>query len=317
MTLPPPEKLPSDRYGLIRREATLRMGIADDTVADAVRRGQLLRLAPGVWVPASTDLDGPDLSDLLYRRRSIAVATSARDRGTSTLSHESAAAVHGLDTLHPERETVHLTKRSGTGGFVRGHRHVHNGPLPPEEIVIVDGVEVTSLERTAVDIAMGGDFARALVAFDRALATGADAAVMEAMLEDRAGWKNVGVARRAFTCSDVLSESVGESWSRAQMIAAGLPTPRLQHRFQTSSGEARADFDWEGLLVGEFDGLQKYDRLLRPGESARDALVREKKREDALRALGIMVVRWTWSDLERGELVEMLRPRLVAIGLVD
>ena len=44
--------------------------------------------------------------------------------------------------IHPNRETVHLTKPSSTGGFVRGHRHVHNGPLGPEDIVVVDGVRV-------------------------------------------------------------------------------------------------------------------------------------------------------------------------------
>lgn len=98
------------------------------------------------------------------------------------------------------------------------------------------------------------------------------------------------------------------------MIVAGLPMPRLQHTFQTSEGPARADFDWEAKLVGEFDGLHKYGRLLRPGDTPRDALIREKRREDALRAQGIMVVRWTWATLERGELVGLLRPWLDALA---
>lgn len=100
------------------------------------------------------------------------------------------------------------------------------------------------------------------------------------------------------------------------MITAGLPLPRLQNTFQIPDGEARADFDWDGRVVGEFDGLQKYGRLLRPGETATAALIREKKREDALRAQGIMVIRWTWSTLERGELVESIRPWLVTAGLL-
>ena len=49
------------------------------------------------------------------------------------------------------------------------------------------------------------------------------------------------------------------------MIAAGLPLPRVQHTFQIPDGEARSDFDGDGRVVGEFDGLQKYGRLLRPG----------------------------------------------------
>ncbi|MDS1112425.1 hypothetical protein RD149_01455 [Gordonia westfalica] len=303
---------PTDSHGLIRREATLRLGISDDVVAGAVRRGELVRLAPGVCAVPVPETDTAD--DELYRLKSIAVATSARDGDTSTLSHDSAAAVLGLSLLHPEREFIHLTKTHVRGGFVRGHRIVHAGPLSPDDVTDVDGVPVTALERTAVDVAMAGDFERALVVFDRALALQADLAEMTTILDSRGRWRGVGTARRALLLADAASESVGESWSRAQMIAAGLPIPRLQHTFQTSDGPARADFDWEGKLVGEFDGLQKYGRLLRPGETARDALIREKRREDALRAQGIMVVRWTWATLERGELVGLLRPWLTSLA---
>ena len=299
---------PTDRHGLIRRETTLSLGISDDVVARALRRGELVRLAPGVCVVPVPESDTAE--DELYRLKSIAVATSARDGDTSTLSHDSAAAVLGLSQLHPERDLVHLTKTRKRGGFVRGHRIVHAGPLSPGDITDVDGVPVTTLERTAVDVAMAGDFERALVVFDRALALKADEERMKTILESRGRWRGVGTARRALSLADAASESVGESWSRAQMIAAGLPIPRLQHTFQTSDGPARADFDWEGKLVGEFDGLQKYGRLLRPGEAARDALIREKRREDALRAQGIMVVRWTWATLERRELVGVLAPWL-------
>ncbi|AZZ83386.1 hypothetical protein C5O27_21985 [Gordonia alkanivorans] len=301
---------PTDRHGLIRRESTLRVGITDDTVAAAVDGGDLIRLAPGVYVEATPDTADPTAA---HRLRSIAVATSARDRGTTTLSHDSAAAILGLELLHPDREAVHLTKKSNAGGFVRGHRHVHNGPLTSAEIKIVDGIEVTTLERTAVDVATNGDFAQALVAFDRALAMKADPSAMTAILDARSRRPGTRIARRALSFADSSSESVGESWSRAQMIAAGLPVPRLQHRFRTSQGEARADFDWDGRLVGEFDGLQKYG--MRPAETPREALLREKRREDALRAMGIMVVRWTWAELERGELVGLLRPWLVKLGL--
>lgn len=91
-------KYPVDSHGLIRRESTLRVGINDDAVAAAVDSGDLIRLAPGVYLEArSTAADPTDV----YRLRSIAVATSARDRGKTTLSHDSAAAILGLELLHP------------------------------------------------------------------------------------------------------------------------------------------------------------------------------------------------------------------------
>jgi hypothetical protein len=44
------------------------------------------------------------------------------------------------------------------------------------------------------------------------------------------------------------------------------------------------------------------------GADGREALVREKRREDALRALGFRVVRLTWADLRRPErILAMLR----------
>jgi hypothetical protein len=82
---------------------------------------------------------------------------------------------------------------------------------------------------------------------------------------------------------------------------AGLPMPRPQWQVRDSEGElvGRADFGWVAhRVVGEFDGRVKYGRLLRPGEDPGDAVYREKLREDALRAEGITVVRWTWHDLD-------------------
>ena len=68
---------------------------------------------------------------------------------------------------------------------------------------------------------------------------------------------------------------------------------------------ARVDFLLPALrVVVEFDGAVKYE-----GADGRNALIREKRREDALRALGYRVVRLTWSDLRRPERV------LAALGL--
>ena len=61
---------------------------------------------------------------------------------------------------------------------------------------------------------------------------------------------------------------------------------------------ARVDFGWEEQrTVGEFDGKAKYGELLKPGQTSRDAMLAEKRREDLLRDLGWQVVRWTWADL--------------------
>jgi very-short-patch-repair endonuclease len=53
--------------------------------------------------------------------------------------------------------------------------------------------------------------------------------------------------------------------------------------------------------IVEFDGLIKYG-----GADGRQALVDEKRREDALRSLGYQVVRLTWRDLYDPGLVDRL-----------
>ena len=53
---------------------------------------------------------------------------------------------------------------------------------------------------------------------------------------------------------------------------------------------ARVDFLWSDFgIVGEADGAGKYIN--------RGALVAEKLREDRLRRLGYLMVRWTWDEL--------------------
>ncbi|KQS00442.1 hypothetical protein ASG12_05955 [Williamsia sp. Leaf354] len=299
---------PTDRHGLIHRSAALAAGFGDTEITRAVTRRELVRVARGVFVvPADRT------PEELHRLSAIATGTST----DTVLSHQSAATVHGLEMLRPNLRRVHLTTGTLSGGRRSSVRHEHVGVLGESDIVTVGGIRVTSLERTAVDVArtttMG--FAGALAVFDSALRLGADRGVMEAMMASSA--RGIGQARRALRHADGESENPGESWSRAQMIEAGLLTPRLQHEFSDRTGNviARTDFDWAGLLVGEFDGMAKYQKHLRPGETPFDAMRREKEREDALRGLGIMVLRWTWRDLERGLVVPMIRDWLVRLRL--
>jgi hypothetical protein len=123
-------------------------------------------------------------------------------------------------------------------------------------------------------------------------------------------------ARRVVTFADRLSESVGESRSRVMMLRAGLPRPRLQFQVYDDSGAwlGRSDYAWnDGRLLGEFDGLVKYGRLLKPGETAGDVVVKEKLREDAFRDTGARVVRWVWADLAHpADVVHRIRRGLLA-----
>jgi hypothetical protein len=115
--------------------------------------------------------------------------------------------------------------------------------------------------------------------------------------------------------ADETTESVGESRSRVLIHVLGLPAPVLQQSFHDAEGfVARADFFWrECGVIGEFDGDAKYlDDVLLGGNRTRSAILAEKKREDRLRSLGYIVVRWDWTAVTDPPL---LARKLAAAGI--
>ncbi|MCK0439111.1 hypothetical protein MUG78_06430 [Gordonia alkaliphila] len=297
--------LPVDRFGIVRRSLVLRHGHSDDLLKSRTRSGELIHLGHGAYAPAVSVSDGPGYDDAVYRLRCLAFATAGRG-APPVLSHQSAAALHRLPLLKPDLTRVHLLSGQSGRGYQRHQRHLHPGhALDP---TVIDAVRVTSLERTAIDVACIGDFAQALTALDGALRLGATLDGLRTELATRRR-RGAAMAQRALEFADAGAESVGESWSRAQFILAGLPPAQLQVRYRCRTRSPRVDFSWGDRLVGEFDGMVKYGRTYaRPGQTPASIVAEEKRREDELRALGVMVVRWLWVDLEQGRVVpEVLR----------
>jgi hypothetical protein len=179
--------------------------------------------------------------------------------------------------------------------------------LEPDEVVCLDGVMVTSVARTVVDLARAAPFESAVVTGDAAVALGlTSSAELVEMVRRSSHRPGAARARRVIAFLDGRSESVGESRSRVALARAGLPAPLLQWEVRAADRGlvARVDFGWpEHKLVGEFDGRVKYGRLLKPDQHPGDVVFAEKLREDELRAGGLTVIRWTWRDLDAFEQV--------------
>ncbi len=115
-----------------------------------------------------------------------------------------------------------------------------------------------------------------------------------------------GAARQTAALASPLSESPGESWTRLVLAGLGVAAEQqVEIRDREGRFVARVDVLVRAeRLVIEFDGVVKY-----AGAEGRDALVREKRREDALRALGYRVVRLAWADLhDPARLLGLVRP---------
>lgn len=276
-------------------------GFTSDEIRRMVSRGDLARVRRGAYArPDPTtdpDADPNDLRDPLLR---LIAGTEPQLHPRAVLSHGSAAAVWGLPLFRDMVSQVHVTRDRRGGGVRRSFVHVHGSPLRDDDRVLLDGHVVTSLARTAVDLARTLSYDKGVAIADQALALGADPAQLAECLEQAHRWYGCPKARRVVAFADGRSESVGESFSRIRLDGLGLPAPELQYEVFDDNGYlfARADFAWvERRTIGEFDGLSKYGVLRRPGETAEEAVIREKLREDALRDYGWQVVRWTWEQL--------------------
>lgn len=264
-----------------------------------IRTNQLERVRRGAYAaPLTRDTPEED------RHRRLLLATTPQLRPGAVLSHGSAAVLHGLPAWGLER--VHVTRSRSSGGQRRPGLHVHVAPLVDADIEQIDGLAVTGVARTVLDLARSLPFHQAVAVADRALARGLPPAVLEHGLGAMTRWPGVRRARRTCAFADRRSESVGESISRVRLVEQGITVPVLQYEVYDDRGSllARNDFGWEEYgTLGEFDGRIKYGRLLRTGQRVEDVLYAEKRREDALRDRGWQVVRWTWDDLSRPEAI--------------
>jgi hypothetical protein len=178
---------------------------------------------------------------------------------------------------------------------------VHAGRLDPGDVVAIHGVRATSPGRTLVDLARTTSHPTAVIAADYALARRLVAPGELALALAAAGHcRGAAAARRALLFADGRSESAGESRTRLVLHQGGLPPPHLQVQIYAQDGTflGRVDLGYPelGVLI-EFDGKVKYQQPFRPGQTPAEVVIAEKLREDRLRALGYVVVRFVWSDL--------------------
>ena len=182
---------------------------------------------------------------------------------------------------------------------------------------VIDGIPVTSLARTVVDLARLESWENAVVAADAAQALrrfGGNPTSLTStdLLRElaRVPRRGVATARRVIEFSDPRSGSPGESLSRISIARARLSSPVLQQRFDDELGAMYTDFFWpDHGVIGEFDGVGKYLRQeWAGGRTPAQVVIDEKWREDRLRRLGPRVVRWGW-DVARnpGALGRLLR----------
>lgn len=284
--------------GVVTRAQARAAGLLRSEIGYLARRS--------AWEPIRRGMYAERGGGASVRIGSALLATGSR----GVASHGSAAALRGLDLLRdPDATQTVLTVRPGQ----RGHRdldgiRVHRAGLPPWHVSEVNGLPVTTVARTLVDLTRALSLRDGVVAMDAALHSGrVRLEQLEEVLADCRGWPWIRRAASAVKLTDPAAESALESLSRIFFCAHDIPAPRTQ--FVVRSGQrfiARTDFWWEKPRVaGEADGLGKYAALA--------DLHAEKLRQERIEALGIRVVRWTWGDIWQPAAARATAARLRAI----
>lgn len=273
----------------------LKAGLDHAGIRTLVDSGELQRIRRGAY------LRGPDQQLLAEAKHRALIQAVLRDRPDAVLSHVSAAVIHDLPVPMRSLDRVHVirrAKRPGSRRFDRSYLHRVIGEIPA---VVVDGLAVTDLHTTVLDLIRVLDPADAVAVADRALAKGVDVKELLDRIADEPGRRGNAQAREVLAFADPLAESPGESWTRWAFHRAGLPAPDLQVKFFDEAGNfvARLDFDWPALgVAAEFDGEIKYGRLLAPGQDVATVIRKEKDCEERFRrASGRWLVRVVTREL--------------------
>lgn len=277
----------------------VRGGVSHEVLARGKRDGTWTPVRRGAVVP------GDLAEDVRGRHLDLVDATipMLADDGWA-LSHVSAAALLGLPLSGRGLDSVWITRAPGRG------QSSHRRPqlvtrvctIEPDEVIEAQGIRLTSMERTVVDVARQFGFVTGVMCADAALAEGGSRTVLADLVARGAGRPGNKVARAVAAFADGTVESAGESLMRAQLELHGCPRPILQYVVLTEDGRfvARCDFGWpEYGLVGEYDGREKYGALVRPGQTVSEVVMAEKAREARIRDQGLEIIRFTADDLRR------------------
>lgn len=269
----------------------MSLGVNRERLSTLVHRGILERTSRGwyrcVGAPQSTAvLVGAIIAEL-----------DPRVAARLVVGHETAALLHQLRTPHRpslERVTVICAPHEQRPDY-RPNLTVLPAGIGPDDVVLHQGMRVTSLSRTALDLARGLALEYALVSVDHALALGAPRQELWSARKRMPRWPGARSLDAAIECGSAQAESALESMSRGVMIRAGIPSAQLQRQVQGASGKWwRPDFCWpEQRLIGEADGQGKYATRTEHGK--------EKFRDEDLRCAGWRVVHWTFEHMLTGD----------------
>jgi very-short-patch-repair endonuclease len=219
-----------------------------------------------------------------------------------------AAFLHRADVRPAGVHSVEVVSLRGSQIRRRGIR-ASEAFLEDGDVVVIEGVAVTSATRTAFDLGRRHrDLIERVVGLDAMLNRGgATLEELTAYIASHRHWRGVRWVDLALSHAEPLSESPMESRQRMRLVRGGLPRPRAQVPIELADRTRyRLDHGYEQWKVAaEYDG-QDHEKTWR----------QDNERQELVRALAWWLRRFTSYSIQHGwgRMVNEVGSALVAAG---
>ena len=235
-------------HGCVCRAELFSLGQTRDQILHRLHIGRLRPVFPGVYAVGGVPLG------LLGTLRAATLWAGAG----SAISHRTAAALWGI---LPAAGPIHLTsprRLSGQAGIV-----LHRRLLPADEVTTREGVPVTALCRTLLDIAAeegASALSRAIREADYRRLT--DRYPLAELIARHPGSRGTAIAARVLVAEGPVghTESELEEAFVGFLRARAIPLPQLNVPLALGARRIRVDCLWSAeRVVVELDGRRAHD----------------------------------------------------------
>jgi Transcriptional regulator, AbiEi antitoxin len=293
-------ELATRQHGVVSIRQLARLGISRSSAAKAVAAGRLYRLHRGVYAVGHMRLS--------WHSHCLAAVLAC---APAVASHTSAAWLWGL--LRGRPGTIHIT--APTRRHAKPFARLHHARLAGDDRALREGIPVTALPRTLLDLAAMVPAPRLRRAVERSEELNLlDLRAIDALLARAGGHPGRGPLRHSLALYRPPAFTRSDLERRFLELAreAGLPPPSMN--FNQDGYELDAYWRPERFAV-ELDVYETH--------GTREAFEDDRLRQEELKLSGIEMIRVTGPRLDRepGEVVKrvatLLRRRRRELGMVE
>lgn len=275
-------RLAERQHGVVGRGQLVDLGLGEDAVDYRIASGRLHPVANGAYAVG-------------HRRLSQSgkwLAAVLSSGSGAVLSHRPAAALWGIRDSASGPVDVTVPRKSTSSPQIRRH----HSTLPADEVTECEGIPVTVVPRTILDLAAASSTDQVETSIRQAEYRRLhDRLSLVDLVARYPGRRGVGRVRAALSRVERLPAGHSRSPLEERFLPFlrrhRLPRPRLNDWVSVGERRFQVDCHWPGTgQVVELDGWEAH--------GTRSAFREDRARDRALRVAGYTVTRISWAQLD-------------------